>query len=138
MSFLPREDVDIPISVDLGDSANGSANDDRSATVMHMQVVEYLKGIKPPLQATFTDVQKELAIDLSNGKYGEVLHLLLSNHKVECERRRSSILNPSANTQVEQVMMLFRYKAKFDINNRSELIREIGEFRVYVGVYECI
>jgi hypothetical protein len=127
MSFLPREDVDIPISVDLEGGHGGAESDDRSATVMHMQVIEYLKTLKPPLQATFTDVQKELAIDLSNNRYGDVLHLLLSNAKVECERRRSSVLNPSQNTQVEQVMMLFRYKAKFDISNRSELIREIAK-----------
>jgi hypothetical protein len=136
-SWLPQEDVDIDIDVDSGSDAFGNGDmlrEQRTIGAMHMEIVEYLKTVPPPLQATYTDLQRELGIDLSDVRNAAVLDLLLSNRVVEVERRSDNDLSSGARATDAsgRIMMLFRYRAKHDVTDRWSLLREVD--RVATGV----
>lgn len=82
----------------------------RSAEMKHSEIVEYLKKIPRDAKATFVDLKKELDIDLDYENY--VLDMVKSNPKIECERSSEDV-------------MFFKYRAKFEIRDRNELLREI-------------
>ena len=132
-----------------GASAGGGVDPaERSAGAMHIEIVEYLKTVKPPLQADFTDIQRELGIDLSNRRNAEVLDMILSNRKIETERRSNNDFSAGEGSSSKYggggaqdsgggssgnaVMFLFSYRAKHDVRNRAELLGEID--RVQTGV----
>ena len=136
---MPPEDIDdggdntIDISI-YGSGDGGAEMAQKSVGAMHMEIVEYLKTVEPPLQATFTDLQRELGVDLGDARNAAVLDLLLSNRTVEVERRRDNDLSAGAfSTDANnKVMFLFRYRAKHDVKDRWSLLREIE--RVATGV----
>ena len=137
MAWLPAEDIELYVEED-GDGDDyqnmGQLPVQRSIGAMHMEIVEYLKSISAPLQATYTDLQRELGIDLSDARNAAVLDLLLNNRVVDVERRSNNDLsNPNRATDAtDRVMLLFRYRAKHDVQDRWTLLREID--RVATGV----
>ena len=137
-SWMPPEDIDgdeaADIDVSIFGSGGGGETPLKSAGAMQMEIVEYLKTVEPPLQATFTDLQRELGVDLGDARNAAVLDLLLSNRTVEVERRRDNDLSAGAfaTDANNKVMFLFRYRAKHDVKDRWSLLREIE--RVATGV----
>lgn len=115
MSWLPR-------GLDAGDaSGTSSTSERRPAEVVHGEIIEYLKRITRELKATFVDIERDLGIDLHVENY--ILDMLKSNPKVECERSG------------ETDELSFRYRTKFSIANKSELIQVID--RVQSGIAVC-
>jgi len=136
---MPPEDIEGEdetgtIDISMYGSGDGGELQQKSVGAMHMEIVEYLKTIEPPLQATFTDLQRELGVDLGDVKNAAVLDLLLSNRTVEVERRRDNDLSAGAfaTDANNKVMFLFRYRAKHDVKDRWSLLREIE--RVATGI----
>lgn len=97
-----------------------AASDSRPLELVHGDIIEYLKGIPRELKAAFVDIERELGVDLHRDNY--VLDMLKSNPKVECERGDNDEIS-------------FRYRTKFSIANKLELIREIS--RVGSGIAAC-
>ena len=85
---------------------------------MHGAIVDYLKSLDRDQQATIEDIKKELRINLNKQQY--VLDMIKSNPKVEVERR-----------YVDD-MLFFKYRSKFEIKDKAELLREIE--RVASGI----
>ena len=136
-SWMPPEDItpeNDGIDISITSRGGGSQHIQKSAGAMHMEIVEYLKTIEPPLQATFTDLQRELGIDLGDAHNAAVLDLLLCNRTVEVERRRDNDLSAGAvaTDANNRIMFLFRYRAKHDVKDRWSLLREVE--RVATGV----
>ena len=121
MSWLPKG-----LESDAGGAgasgASRTTQGGRPLELVHGDVVEYLKRIPRELKATFVDIERELGIDLNSEQY--VLDMLKSNPKVECER--------SGDNNDE---LSFRYRTKFAIANKLELINEIR--RVDNGLAAC-
>ena len=85
---------------------------------MHGAIVDYLKGLRRDQKATVDDIEKELGINLNKQHY--VLDMIKSNPKVEVERR-----------YIDDALF-FKYRQKFEIRNKSDLLEEIE--RVASGI----
>ena len=117
MSWLPPS-LAVPGGAGVG-GADASGAGARPLELLHGDIIEYLRGIPRDLKATFVDIERELGIDLNHEQY--VLDMLKSNPKVEVER-----------TGENSNDLTFRYRTKFNIANKAELVKEIG--RVQNGI----
>jgi hypothetical protein len=143
MSFMPPDEIEVGASMDMAlgspvkEQGGGGDNEimeaaaleeeeeseeeedsKRARKQMHSAIVDYLKGLTREQKATVEDIHKELGINLNKQQY--VLDMIKSNPKVEVERR-----------YIDDVLF-FKYRQKFEINNKSELLWEID--RVSSGI----
>ena len=77
----------------------------------HAVIVEFLQKLKNSQCANFVDIFRELKIDLSRDY--EVLSMLLSNPRIECEKLGTQDYN-------------MRYLSKHNIQNKRELLTRIN------------
>ena len=113
---LETEEDDMDEEEDEGGGEDEASR--KSKKAMHGAIVDYLKSLDRDQQATVEDIKKELRINLNKQQY--VLDMIKSNPKVEVERR-----------YIDD-MLFFKYRNKFDIKNKAELLREIE--RVASGI----
>jgi predicted transcriptional regulator len=131
MSFMPTDDLEIDLAEPPSEMAASSAFSASAPTVAateeeqkqrrkqrHGAIVDYLKGLKRDQSATVDDIMTELNINLRTEQY--VLDMIKSNPKIEVKRR-----------YVDDVLF-FKYRQKFVIRNKVELLEEIE--RVASGI----
>ena len=126
---MPADSVKVPKRArleteedDMDEEEHDGGNEDegnrKSKKAMHGAIVDYLKSLDRDQQATVEDIKKELRINLNKQQY--VLDMIKSNPKVEVERR-----------YIDD-MLFFKYRSKFEIKDKAELLREIE--RVASGI----
>ena len=131
MSFMPSDDLEIDLVAPASEMAAGSAFSASASSgasteeeqkqmrkQRHGSIVDYLKGLRREQKATVDDILKELNIDLRKEQY--VLDMIKSNPKIEVTRR------------YEDDALFFKYRQKFVIRNKWDLLEEIK--RVASGI----
>mmetsp|Transcript_22677 Transcript_22677/g.33142 ORF Transcript_22677/g.33142 Transcript_22677/m.33142 type:complete len:352 (+) Transcript_22677:58-1113(+) len=110
-----------------GESSNkqsGSEVKGRSLHTKHIDVVDYLQSLHPDEKASFQDILQKCLVDLEGEDYA-VLDMMKNNPKIDIE-------------YVGGGGMLFKYRAKFDIRHRGELLRMVERVKSGISVKDII
>lgn len=95
---------------------------ERSAIQMHLDVVDYLKSLSRDEKATADDIFTHVGVDLDVEE--TVMEMLRNNKKLE--------------VHIEAEEWIFRYKNKYEIRNKEDLVNTIGRVRFGINKKELI